>query len=99
MRTSGMADSFGFGIYLHMRGFRIYAYAWFKQEAKMEMNGSCSCTALRKASRRVSQLYDEALAPCGLRTTQRAILNNIKRAGTPSIGVLAEALVMDRGAL
>ncbi len=65
----------------------------------MEMNGSCSCTALRKASRRVSQLYDEALAPCGLRTTQRAILNHIRRAGTPSIGALAEALVMDRGAL
>lgn len=65
----------------------------------MEMMGSCACTALRKASRRVSQLYDEALAPCGLRTTQRAILNHIRRAGTPPIGALAEALVMDRGAL
>jgi DNA-binding MarR family transcriptional regulator len=63
------------------------------------MNGTCSCTALRKASRRVSQLYDDALAPCGLRTTQRAILNHIRRAGTPPIGALAEALVMDRGAL
>jgi len=36
--------------------------------------GQCSCTALRKATRRVSQLYDAALEPCGLRTTQRAIL-------------------------
>jgi DNA-binding MarR family transcriptional regulator len=61
--------------------------------------GPCSCTALRKATRKVSQLYDEALAPCGLRTTQRAILNHIKRAGTPGMGELAEALVMDRGAL
>jgi DNA-binding MarR family transcriptional regulator len=59
----------------------------------------CNCTALRKATRRVSQLYDSALEPCGLRTTQRAILNHIMRAGTPSLGELAEALVMDRGAL
>jgi DNA-binding MarR family transcriptional regulator len=59
----------------------------------------CNCTALRKATRRVSQLYDSALEPCGLRTTQRAILNHIARSGTPPIGELAEALVMDRGAL
>src|ERR1700733_1620348 len=59
----------------------------------------CNCTALRKATRRVSQLYDSALEPCGLRTTQRAILNHITRAGTPSLGELAESLVMDRGAL
>jgi DNA-binding MarR family transcriptional regulator len=59
----------------------------------------CNCTALRKATRRVSQLYDSALEPCGLRATQRAILNHIARAGTPSMGDLAEALVMDRGAL
>jgi DNA-binding MarR family transcriptional regulator len=60
---------------------------------------SCNCTALRKASRRVSQLYDGALASCGLRVTQLAILNQILRMGTPSMGELARALVMDRGAL
>jgi DNA-binding MarR family transcriptional regulator len=59
----------------------------------------CNCTVLRKATRRVSQLYDSALEPCGLRTTQRAILNHIARGGTPPLGELAEALVMDRGAL
>jgi DNA-binding MarR family transcriptional regulator len=59
----------------------------------------CNCTALRKATRRVSQLYDSALEPCGLRATQRAILSHIARAGTPPLGELAEALVMDRGAL
>jgi DNA-binding MarR family transcriptional regulator len=47
----------------------------------------------------VSQLYDGALASCGLRTTQRAILNHVLRAGTPLVGELAESLVMDRGAL
>jgi DNA-binding MarR family transcriptional regulator len=59
----------------------------------------CNCTALRKATRRVSQLYDSALEPCGLRTTQRAILSQVARSGTPPLGELAEALVMDRGAL
>ena len=64
-----------------------------------QQKSSCNCTALRKASRRVSQLYDSALEPCGLRTTQRSILIQIFRSGTPSLGELAEALVMDRGAL
>jgi DNA-binding MarR family transcriptional regulator len=59
----------------------------------------CHCTALRKASRRVSQLYDSALEPCGLRITQLAILNQIARCGAPAIGELAEALVIDPGAL
>jgi DNA-binding MarR family transcriptional regulator len=59
----------------------------------------CNCTSLRKASRRVSQLYDAILAPCGLRATQRAILNHIARSGTPSVGALAADLVLDRGGL
>lgn len=62
-------------------------------------DGPCHCTALRKASRRVSQLYDDALAASGLKTTQRAILAQLRRAGPLSISLLAEALVMDRGGL
>jgi DNA-binding MarR family transcriptional regulator len=59
----------------------------------------CNCTALRKASRRISQLYDTALAPSGLKTTQRAILAQIGRSERTTVGELAEALVMDPGAL
>jgi len=59
----------------------------------------CNCTALRKASRRISQLYDQALAPSGLKTTQRAILAEIKRSQPTSVGKLAGSLVMDGGAL
>src|ERR1700758_562471 len=59
----------------------------------------CNCTALRKASRRVSQLYDTALAPSGLKTTQRTILAQIGRSEPTTVGELAEALVMDSGAL
>ena len=59
----------------------------------------CNVTALRKASRRVSQLYDAMLAPCGLRSTQRAILVYVGRAGSPTMTELASSLVLDRSAL
>jgi tetratricopeptide (TPR) repeat protein len=58
----------------------------------------CNCTTLRKASRRISQIYDTALAASGLKTTQRAILAQIGRSEPAAVGSLAEALVMDAGA-
>jgi DNA-binding MarR family transcriptional regulator len=67
--------------------------------ARPESEGGCHCTELRKASRRISQLYDTALAPSGLKTTQRAILAQIGRSEPTTVGELAEALVMDSGAL
>jgi DNA-binding MarR family transcriptional regulator len=69
------------------------------QVAEVGMGNRCSCTTLRKASRRISQLYDTALAPSGLKTTQRAILAQIGRSEPTTVGNLAEALVMDAGAL
>jgi len=59
----------------------------------------CACTALRKASRAVSRLYDDALAVHGLTVTQFAILRNIERLGGPVLSALAETLVMDRTSL
>jgi DNA-binding MarR family transcriptional regulator len=70
-----------------------------KEHRLAGVDNNCNCTALRKASRRATQLYDEALASCSLRVTQLAILNQIRRMGTPAMGELAQALVMDRGAL
>jgi DNA-binding MarR family transcriptional regulator len=69
------------------------------QAAGVHDRNRCNCTALRKASRRISQLYDTALAPGGLKTTQRAILTQISRSEPTTVGALAEALVMDSGAL
>ena len=59
----------------------------------------CNCTALCKASRRISQLYDMALTHSGLKTTQRSILVEISRSAPTTMGALARALVMDAGAL
>ena len=60
---------------------------------------ACNGTALRKATRRISQLYDSFLAPSGIRSTQRSILAHVDRLGSPTMGELATALVIDRGAL
>jgi DNA-binding MarR family transcriptional regulator len=59
----------------------------------------CNVTALRKAARCVSQLYDAMLAPTGLRSTQRAVLVNVAKLGSPTMSELAAALVLDRSAL
>ncbi|MEB0042425.1 MULTISPECIES: MarR family winged helix-turn-helix transcriptional regulator [unclassified Pseudomonas] len=59
----------------------------------------CHATSLRKATRRISQMYDVVLAPCGLRSTQRSILMQIARSQVPSMSELAAALVLDRSAL
>ena len=69
------------------------------EPARPEAESRCHCTALRKASRRISQLYDVALAPSGLKTTQRAILAQVERSQPAAVGTLAEALVMDSGGL
>ncbi|MBN3779413.1 winged helix DNA-binding protein [Burkholderia sp. Ac-20345] len=55
----------------------------------------CDGTALRKATRRLSQLYDVVLAPCGLNSAQRAILAYVERSGNPTIAELAYAMVLD----
>jgi DNA-binding MarR family transcriptional regulator len=61
----------------------------------------CNATSLRKASRRLTQLYDEAIAPSGLRSTQFAILAELDllAKAPPTMAELAAALVMDRSAL
>jgi len=61
----------------------------------------CNATALRKASRRVTQLYDDALAPTGLRSTQFAILVEVADAAEKpfTMAELAATLVIERSAL
>ena len=59
----------------------------------------CNCYALRQAARRVTQLYDRALASLDLRATQYSLLAEIERLGPISLIPLAEAMVMDRATL
>ena len=59
----------------------------------------CNCFVVRAAARHVSQLYDQFLAPTGLRTSQFSILAKLKQRGPVTINVLAEDMVMDRTTL
>ena len=61
----------------------------------------CSATALRKATRRVTQLYDDMLQPTGLTVTQYGLMTEILRRGpnSPTVTELADAMVMDRSGL
>ncbi|HLZ41180.1 MAG TPA: MarR family winged helix-turn-helix transcriptional regulator [Candidatus Sulfotelmatobacter sp.] len=44
-------------------------------------NGVCACSALRRAARSATQLYDLVLQPTGLKATQFIALKNIAEAG------------------
>ena len=63
---------------------------------------ACTCGSLRKASRRITQFYDSALAPVGIKSTQFSILSEVARGslqGPVSMCELATAMVMDRSTL
>lgn len=62
-------------------------------------SGPCVCTALRKAARAVSRVYDDAIAAAGITTNQFSILRNLDRHGPQLLSRLAERLVMDRTSL
>ena len=59
----------------------------------------CACFSLRKAARAVTQRYDDALRPAGLRTTQFSLLALLRLAGPVPMTRLAQEAVMDRTTL
>jgi DNA-binding MarR family transcriptional regulator len=59
----------------------------------------CTCTALRKTSRAVTRVYDEAMAPAGITISQFAILRTLRRQGPLPLSRLAERMVMERTSL
>jgi DNA-binding MarR family transcriptional regulator len=65
----------------------------------------CTNTALRRASRRLGQLYDDALAPTGLKATQVgllaqvAIVHDAVHQDWPTLQALAERLAVGISAL
>ncbi|HVG52716.1 MAG TPA: MarR family transcriptional regulator [Xanthobacteraceae bacterium] len=56
---------------------------------------ACVGFRLRKLTRRVSQVYDQMLAPLDLTGTQFSLLSNLATNPDISIGELAERLMMD----
>lgn len=59
----------------------------------------CTNSALKRASRQLGQLYEDVLAPSGLRGTQYSLLSQIAHSKNASLRTLADLLVMDLSAL
>lgn len=59
----------------------------------------CSNSAVRRASRQLGQLYEDAMGDTGLKGTQFSLLSQIAHSGEPALKPLAEAMVMDLSAL
>ena len=56
----------------------------------------CYCASLRRAARVVSRLYDDALRPTGLTTTQFTVLELLSRAGSARIMDIERMLGADQ---
>jgi DNA-binding MarR family transcriptional regulator len=60
---------------------------------------NCHVTAVRSASRNLTNLYDRVLAPSGLLATQRTLMLHVAAEPGVSIGELARTLVVEKSAV
>lgn len=59
----------------------------------------CACIRARRAARSLTDLYDDALRPVGLRITQFSVLRTAARLAPVSISALADEMALDRSTL
>jgi DNA-binding MarR family transcriptional regulator len=71
----------------------------FPRDVCREIAKECTLFAVRSVSRAVTRLYEEALAPAGLKATQLSILVAAAARDGWTMSDLAEALHMDRTTL
>jgi DNA-binding MarR family transcriptional regulator len=60
---------------------------------------TCACVRARRASRALTELYDEALRPLRLKITQFSALRTIQRLQPVNIARLAREMALDRSTL
>ncbi len=63
------------------------------------MSPPCHCTRLRIATRKMTALYDTALAPTGINVAQFSILRTIERRQPVSLTELGRLLALDRSTM
>jgi DNA-binding MarR family transcriptional regulator len=59
----------------------------------------CACAQVRRTARLLTQRYDAALRPTGLKVTQFSILRTLEKLSDVSMTALAERLTLDRTGL
>ena len=70
-----------------------------QQISKTTEQPVCLCTNLRRTARAISNIYDAALAPTGIKITQFSLLRAVQRHEPIAISVLAEEMALDRTTL
>lgn len=63
------------------------------------LDETCLCTGLRHAAHVMTAIYDEALAPSGLKITMFRVIRRLSEAGEPTITELATIVDLDRSSL
>ncbi len=64
-----------------------------------QMSQQCAVRGIRRVERAMTQLYDEALRPSGLRATQLSLLTAVRRSQPVAVKRLAAGMGMDRTTL
>jgi DNA-binding MarR family transcriptional regulator len=68
-------------------------------EVCWQVRRTCACDQLRRVTRGVTQVYDNAVVPSGLKITQLPIFVGLASEGDLPLTVLADALALDRTTL
>lgn len=64
-----------------------------------EVRDRCLCLHVQRAARSLARRFDDALRPFGLTNGQFSLLMSLNRPSPPTIGEVAQLLVMDRTTL
>ncbi|SHN59049.1 MarR family winged helix-turn-helix transcriptional regulator [Desulfitobacterium chlororespirans] len=70
-----------------------------KQQINPKRPSPCHCINIRRASRAVTQFYDDILKPSGITTSQLSLLKHLEIAETATISELAKRMRIDRTTL
>lgn len=62
----------------------------------LHIRDHCLCLHAQRAARALSRRFDEAFRPYGITSGQFSLMNGLNRPEPPTIGAVAELLVMDR---
>lgn len=76
---------------------RVYAYTFIRSPKMSPKDKSeCICRIVRDAARSLTNAYDKALAPSGLRTTQFTMLSVLAGQSAATVNQLSELLGLDQ---
>jgi DNA-binding MarR family transcriptional regulator len=72
---------------------------WPQNKEITMANDTCLCIGLRQAAHAMTAIYNEALAPSGLKITMFKVVRRLCEVGEPTISELAEIVDLDRSSL